>query len=78
MAKLTFGELDNARSPRVEALLATCTAAGIDAEIADDINLATWQKFAFLVADVGLHRKHAVEPRPDPRQSAGASLPAAT
>ncbi len=49
MAKLTFGELDNTRSARVEALLATCTAAGIDAEIADDINLATWQKFAFLV-----------------------------
>ncbi len=49
MAKLTFGELDNTRSARVEALLATCTVAGIDAEIADDINLATWQKFAFLV-----------------------------
>jgi 2-dehydropantoate 2-reductase len=49
MAKLTFGELDNARSARVESLLATCTAAEIDAEIADDINLATWQKFAFLV-----------------------------
>ena len=49
MAKLTFGELDNSRTPRIEALLATCTAAGIDAEIADDINLAIWQKFAFLV-----------------------------
>jgi 2-dehydropantoate 2-reductase len=49
MAKLLFGELDNVRSPRVEALLATCTAAGIDAEIPDNIGLATWQKFAFLV-----------------------------
>ncbi len=49
MAKLSFGELDNTRSARVEALLAACTAAGIDAEIPDDINLATWQKFAFLV-----------------------------
>jgi 2-dehydropantoate 2-reductase len=49
MAKLTFGELDNRRTARVEALLAACTAAGIDAEIADDINLAIWQKFAFLV-----------------------------
>ena len=49
MAKLTFGELDNARSPRVEALLNACVEAGIDAEIADDINLAIWQKFAFLV-----------------------------
>ncbi len=49
MAKLIFGELDNLRSERVEALLAACKAAGIDAEIADDINLAIWQKFAFLV-----------------------------
>jgi 2-dehydropantoate 2-reductase len=49
MAKLTFGELDNTRSARIEALLATCTAAGIDAEIADDIKLAIWQKFAFLI-----------------------------
>jgi 2-dehydropantoate 2-reductase len=49
MAKLTFGELDNRRSARVEAFLAACTAAGIDAEIAADINLAIWQKFCFLV-----------------------------
>ena len=49
MAKLIFGELDNTRSPRVEALLAACTAAQIDAEIAADINLAIWEKFAFLV-----------------------------
>jgi len=49
MAKLIFGEFDNRRSQRVEALLAACTAAGIDAEIPADINLATWEKFAFLV-----------------------------
>jgi 2-dehydropantoate 2-reductase len=49
MAKLTFGELDNTRTPRVQALLDACTAAGIDAEIAEDINLAIWEKFAFLV-----------------------------
>jgi 2-dehydropantoate 2-reductase len=49
MAKLIFGELDNTRTPRVVALSDACTAAGIDAEIAEDINLAIWQKFAFLV-----------------------------
>jgi 2-dehydropantoate 2-reductase len=49
MAKLIFGELDNARTPRVEAFLGTARAAGIDAEIPPDINLAIWQKFAFLV-----------------------------
>jgi 2-dehydropantoate 2-reductase len=49
MAKLIFGEFDNRRSQRVEALLAACVSAGIDAEIAADINLAIWEKFAFLV-----------------------------
>jgi 2-dehydropantoate 2-reductase len=49
MAKLIFGELDNRRTPRVEAFLSACTTAGIDAEIADDINLAIWQKFALLI-----------------------------
>ncbi len=49
MAKLIFGELDNRRTARVEALLDACTAAGIDAEVPPDINLAIWQKFAFLV-----------------------------
>ncbi|HVC62537.1 MAG TPA: 2-dehydropantoate 2-reductase [Acetobacteraceae bacterium] len=49
MAKLIFGELDNRRSARVEALLSACTAADIEAEIADDIGLAIWQKFVFLV-----------------------------
>lgn len=49
MAKLTFGELDNSRSARVEAFQAACAAAGIDAEIPPDIRLATWEKFVFLV-----------------------------
>jgi 2-dehydropantoate 2-reductase len=53
MAKLTFGELDNTRSARVEGLLAACAAAGIDAEIADDINLAIWQKFVLLAGMSG-------------------------
>ena len=49
MAKLIFGELDNSRSPRVEAFLAACTSAGIDAEISPDITRTTWEKFVFLV-----------------------------
>ena len=76
MAKLIFGELDNARTPRVAALLDACTAAGIDAEIAPDINLAIWQKFAFLVADVCLHCQYALQHRPDPHQSPDPRLPA--
>jgi 2-dehydropantoate 2-reductase len=53
MARLRFGELDNHRSARVEALLAACEAAGIDASIPDDINLAIWEKFAFLIGMSG-------------------------
>jgi 2-dehydropantoate 2-reductase len=53
MARLLFGELDNTRSARVEALLAACKAAGIDAEIPDDINLAIWQKFVLLAGMSG-------------------------
>jgi 2-dehydropantoate 2-reductase len=53
MAKLIFGELENRRSARVEALHAACVAAGIDAEIADDIGLAIWEKYVFLVGMSG-------------------------
>jgi 2-dehydropantoate 2-reductase len=53
MAKLIFGELENRRSARVEALHTACVTAGIDAEIADDITLAIWQKFVFLVGMSG-------------------------
>jgi 2-dehydropantoate 2-reductase len=50
LAKLVIGELDNRRTPRIEAIAAACQAAGIETEIAADIRLATWQKFAFLTA----------------------------
>jgi 2-dehydropantoate 2-reductase len=49
MQKLVFGEFDGKLSPRVEAFLAICKSAGIDAEISLDIRRATWEKFVFLV-----------------------------
>lgn len=49
MQKLTFGEYDGTRSPRVEAFRAACTDAGIDAEVSDDIARVIWEKFVFLV-----------------------------
>ena len=49
MARLIFGEVDNRRTARIEALLEACVAAGVDAEVPEDINLAIWQKFALLV-----------------------------
>jgi 2-dehydropantoate 2-reductase len=50
LARLEFGELDNRRSARAEALLATCGRAGIDAAIPDDTLAAIWRKFVFLSA----------------------------
>lgn len=50
MALLQFGELDSARSARVESLLAICKRAGIDAKVPDDIGKAIWEKFVFLAS----------------------------
>ncbi|MEE8392804.1 MAG: ketopantoate reductase family protein [Rhodospirillales bacterium] len=50
LARLTFGETDNRRSPRLEAFLEACAKAGVDAEIADDMKRAVWEKFIFLTA----------------------------
>ncbi|MDD9878999.1 MAG: 2-dehydropantoate 2-reductase, partial [Magnetovibrio sp.] len=53
-ASLSFAEADGGRSPRMEAFLAACENAGIDANIPSDITRAVWQKFIFLVALSGL------------------------
>jgi 2-dehydropantoate 2-reductase len=50
LQRLIFGEVDGHRSGRVEAFHAACVAGGIDAEVSDDIRLAIWEKFVFLVA----------------------------
>jgi 2-dehydropantoate 2-reductase len=50
MAQLTFGELDGAISPRVQALAAACEKAGIVHKASDDIRKAIWEKYVFLVA----------------------------
>jgi 2-dehydropantoate 2-reductase len=54
MAGLTFGELDGKISPRVQALAAACTRAGIQHKAADDITRAIWEKYVFLVAASGM------------------------
>lgn len=54
MAKLTFGELDGAPSPRAKAFLEACTRAGIEAYLSGHIQRAIWEKFVFLVGLSGM------------------------
>jgi len=54
MAGLEFGELDGTKSPRVEALLSACEAAGFNAGIADDITRSIWRKMALLAPFSGV------------------------
>jgi len=53
-ASLVFADSDGASSPRMEAFLAACERAGIDAEIPKDILRAVWQKFTLLVTLSGM------------------------
>lgn len=47
---LRFGEMDDQRSPRVEAFAAACEAAGIDTHIVKSIERELWTKFIFLAS----------------------------
>lgn len=49
MQRLIFGEFDGSRSARGEALLASCLAGGIAAELSPHILREIWQKYVFLV-----------------------------
>jgi 2-dehydropantoate 2-reductase len=52
--RIIFGELDGSRTERVARLLAEFRKAEIDSDIADDIRVVLWDKFAFLCALAGL------------------------
>jgi len=52
--RVIFGELDGSRSDRVEQLLAEFRRAEVDSDIADDIRVVLWDKFAFLCGLAGL------------------------
>lgn len=47
---LRFGEMDDSRTPRVEAFAAACEAAGIDTHIVKSIQRELWTKFIFLAS----------------------------
>jgi 2-dehydropantoate 2-reductase len=71
MQRLVFGEYDGAVSARLEAFLAACRKAGIDAEISDSIERVIWEKFVFLVglsATTSLFRTTIGPIREDPEK----------
>jgi len=53
-ARVVFGELNGARTTRVERLLVASHRAGIDADIPADIRVVLWTKFAFICATAGM------------------------
>lgn len=53
-ARLEFAESDNKPSHRCEAFHAACLAAGIDAQLAPNIQRALWIKFAMLAPMSGI------------------------
>ena len=53
-ASITFGELDNQRSERVTQLKAAFDRASVEATIAEDIQVAMWEKFLLVVPFGGL------------------------
>ena len=54
MDTLIFGELDGARSPRLERVLAACQPAGFDAKLSTDIHADIWAKFIRLTVFSGM------------------------
>jgi 2-dehydropantoate 2-reductase len=50
---LGFGELDNRRTPRIQAFLAACQRANIDSLIEEDVLAALWMKFIFITTHSG-------------------------
>jgi 2-dehydropantoate 2-reductase len=54
MASFVFGELEGARSERVDALSRSLQAAGVDHRISEDIQRDIWDKMAFLATFAGL------------------------
>jgi len=51
---LTFGELDGARSQRIEAVDAQLSNAGFEARLSDAIRQEMWEKWLFIAAGAGI------------------------
>ncbi len=76
LQRVVFGEYDGQTSPRAKRLLEAMLRAGLQAELSTDIRRALWEKYAFLVGSLRVHRVDAHADRPDPIQPTNTRLPA--
>jgi 2-dehydropantoate 2-reductase len=51
---LTFGELDGARSPRIETVASALLGAGFDARLSGEVRQDMWEKWVFIAAAAGI------------------------
>ncbi len=51
---LSFGELDGARSQRIETIASELLNAGFDARVADNIRQEMWEKWVFIATAAGI------------------------
>ena len=54
LQRVTLGELDGSRTPRLQAAVEAFRSAGVETIASDDIVRATWEKFTFLSALSGM------------------------
>jgi len=54
LQRVTLGELDGSRTPRLQATADAFRSAGVETVVSDDIRRVTWEKFVFLSALSGL------------------------
>jgi 2-dehydropantoate 2-reductase len=54
LQRVTLGELDGSRTPRLQAALDAFRSAGVESIASDDIRRVTWEKFVFLTALSGM------------------------
>jgi 2-dehydropantoate 2-reductase len=54
LQRVTLGELDGSKTPRLQAALEAFRSAGVETIASDDIRRVTWEKFTFLTALSGM------------------------
>ena len=54
LQSIAFGELDGARSPRVEAIAAELSGAGFEARLSETIRQDMWEKWVFIATGAGI------------------------